>query len=139
VADPVAVGFVSSLARPGGNLTGLTNYSPELSGKRVELLKETVPKLSRLAVLRDPRLPPNSFQETQKAAQSLGIKVQSLEVQASSDVETASASLDQQRTEAIIVLPHSVLSFYRKRILELTGKHRLQRHTRTKNGSMRVA
>jgi putative tryptophan/tyrosine transport system substrate-binding protein len=125
VADPVAFGLVSSLARPGGNLTGLTNYSPELSGKRIELLKEILPKLSRVAVLRDPRLPTNSFQETQKAAQALGIKVQSLEVQASSDVETAAASLDQQGTEAIIVLPHSVLSFYRKRILELTGKHRL--------------
>jgi ABC-type uncharacterized transport system substrate-binding protein len=125
VADPVAFGLVSSLARPGGNVTGLTNFSPELSGKRIELLKEIMPKLSRVAVLRDPRLPTNSFQETQTAAEALGIKVQSLDVQASSDVETASASLGQQRTEAIIVLPHSVLSFYRKRILELTGKHRL--------------
>jgi putative ABC transport system substrate-binding protein len=125
VADPVAFGFVLSLARPSGNLTGLTNFSPELSGKRVELLRETLPKLSRVAVLRDPCLRPNSFQETQKAAQSLGMKVQSLEVQEPADLETAFASLDQQRSEAIIVLPHSIMSFHRKRILAQIGKRRL--------------
>jgi putative tryptophan/tyrosine transport system substrate-binding protein len=80
VADPVAFGFVASLARPGGNITGLTNFSPKLSGKRVELLKEVLPRIVRVAVLRDPRQPPDSFKETQIAGQSLALKLQSLEI-----------------------------------------------------------
>jgi putative ABC transport system substrate-binding protein len=74
--DPVAWALVKSLARPGGNVTGVTNFSPELSGKRVELLKEAIPRISRIAVLRDSRQPPQSFNETEKAARSLGIALQ---------------------------------------------------------------
>jgi len=125
VADPVAFGFVASLARPGGSITGLTNFSPELSGKRVELLKEALPWISRLAVLRDPRQPPDSFKETQIAAQSLALKVQSLEIQNATDVETAFSQMSQERADAFITLPHAVVSFHQKRILELAGKGRL--------------
>ena len=125
VADPVAFGFVVSLARPGGNITGLTNYTPELSGKRVELLKEALPRISRLAVLRDPRQPPDSFNETQKASQSFALKLQSLEIRNATDVETAFSAMKKDRTDAFITLPHAVVSFHRKRILELATKSRL--------------
>lgn len=125
VADPVAFGFVASLARPGGNITGLTNFSPELSGKRVELLKEALPRISRVAVLRDPRQPPDSFKETQIAGQSLALKLQSLEIRNATDVETAFSAMSRERAEAFITLPHAVVTFHRKRILELAGKSRL--------------
>jgi putative tryptophan/tyrosine transport system substrate-binding protein len=125
VADPVAFGFVASLARPGGNLTGLTNYSPELSGKRVELLKEALPRISRVAVLRDPRLPPDSFNETQKASQSFALKLQSLEIRNAADVETAFSMMSNQRPDALITLPQAILSLHRRRILEFATKSRL--------------
>jgi len=125
VADPVAFGFVASLARPGGNITGLTNFSPELSGKRVELLKEVLPRIVRVAVLRDPRQQPDSFKETQIAGQSLALKLQSLEIRNATDVETAFSAMSRERAEAFITLPHAVVTFHRKRILELAGKGRL--------------
>jgi putative tryptophan/tyrosine transport system substrate-binding protein len=125
VADPVAFGFVASLARPGGNITGLTNYSPELSGKRVELLKEALPRISRLAVLRDPRQPPDSFKETQLAGKSLALKLQSLEIRNATDVETSFSTMNRERADAFITLPHAVVAFHRKRILELAVKARL--------------
>jgi len=134
VADPVAFGFVASLARPGGNITGLTNYSRELSGKRVELLKEALPRLSRLAVLRDPRQPPDSFNELQKASQSLSLKLQSLEIRNATDVETAFSAMSKERADAFITLPHAVVSFHRKRILELAIKGRAGCHLRTEMG-----
>src|SRR5262245_48929813 len=85
VGDPVSAGLVESLARPGGNITGLTNISPELSGKRLELLKETNPKFSRVAVLWNPEYPGLAvvFKESQAAAQVLGFQLQSLEVRVS--------------------------------------------------------
>ncbi|HMF50728.1 MAG TPA: ABC transporter substrate-binding protein, partial [Candidatus Saccharimonadales bacterium] len=125
VADPVAFGFVASLARPGGNLTGLTNFSPQLSGKRVELLKEALPRISRVAVLRDPRLPPDSFIETEKASQALALKLQSLEIRNAADVEAVFSTLSRERAEALITLPHSIFNFHRSRILELVAKNRL--------------
>jgi putative ABC transport system substrate-binding protein len=97
VADPVAFGFVASLARPGGNITGLTNYFPELSGKRVELFKEAFPRITRVAVLRDPRQPPDSFKETQIAGQSLALKLQSLEIRNATDVESAFSAMSRER------------------------------------------
>jgi putative tryptophan/tyrosine transport system substrate-binding protein len=125
VADPVAFGFVTSLARPGGNLTGLTNYSPELSGKRVELLKETLPRISRVAVLRDPRQPADSLKEIQNVSQSFALKVQSLEIQNTADVESAFSKLTNERADALITLPHAVVNFNRRRIVELAAKSRL--------------
>src|SRR4029434_267459 len=80
--DPVAHGFVASLARPGGNITGLVTLSPELSGKRLELLKETVPRLSRVAVFGSSTTPGNAqvLKETELAAGALGVKLQYLDV-----------------------------------------------------------
>jgi putative ABC transport system substrate-binding protein len=125
VGDPGAWGLVQSLARPGGNITGLTNYSPKLSGKRVELLKETLPRITRVAVLRDPRQPPESFEETLLAAQLLGLKVQSFEIRDATDVESAFSAMSRDRAEALIALPQTVINFHRSRILELAIKSRL--------------
>jgi len=89
--DPVGNGFVASLARPGGNITGLSSYSAELNGKRLELLKETVPKLSHLAVLGESTYPGNtqSLKETELAAAALKVQLQYLDVLDSKDIETA--------------------------------------------------
>ena len=122
VGDPVGFGMVPSLARPGGNVTGLTNFPPELSGKRVELLKEAFPRISRMAVLRDPTQPPQSFNETQKASQSLGLTVQSLEIRHTRDVATAFSTMSKRRADAFITLPQSVLNINRRQILDLAGK-----------------
>ena len=88
--DPVEAGFIESLARPGGNVTGLTNLGPELGGKRLELLKEAVPKLARVAVLYDPTIP-TSVREVKEvlpvAARALGLTIQPWEVRAADDFE----------------------------------------------------
>src|SRR5437867_5186595 len=89
--DPVGSGFVASLARPGGNITGLSNFAPEMSGKRLELLKEIVPKLSRVAVLGESTQPGNAqiLKETELAAGTFGVQLQSLDVRGPKDIETA--------------------------------------------------
>ena len=91
VSDPVAADFVDSLARPGGNLTRFTNIAPVLSGKRLELLKETVPKLSRVAVLWDPQSPGSApqWKESELAATELGLKLYSMEVSSADKYEAA--------------------------------------------------
>jgi putative ABC transport system substrate-binding protein len=91
-SDPVGAGFAASLARPGGNITGLSAYSPELNGKRVELLKEAVPHLSRVALLMSPKVPgnPMDLKETEVAARSLRLRSQLYEVGGSSDLERSS-------------------------------------------------
>jgi putative ABC transport system substrate-binding protein len=122
--DPVAYGLVDSLARPGGNITGLTILALDLSGKRLELLKEAFPRISRVAVLHDPYLP-QSLKETQTAAQALGLKVQSLEIQQASDVERAFSAMKKDRAEAVITLPPPVIGVHQRRILELVAKSRL--------------
>ena len=103
----------------------MTNYSSELSGRRVELLKEALPRISRVAVLRDPRQPPDSFKETQIAGQSLALKLQSLEIRNAADVESAFSAMSRERAEAFVTLPHAVVTFHRRRILELAEKSRL--------------
>jgi ABC-type uncharacterized transport system substrate-binding protein len=123
--DPVASGLVASLARPGGNITGLTILSPELSGKRLELLKEAFPRLSRVAVLLDPRQPPLSSKETQTTGQTLRLKLQFLEVRDAADVESAFSAMSKERADALITLPHPVLQVHQRRILELAAKSRL--------------
>jgi ABC-type uncharacterized transport system substrate-binding protein len=89
--DPVSNGFVASLARPGGNITGLATLAPELSGKRLELLKEIIPKLSNVAVLGTSTGPTNAqnLKETEVAAGALGVKIQYLDVLGPKDIETA--------------------------------------------------
>jgi putative ABC transport system substrate-binding protein len=123
--DPVAWGLVKSLARPGANVTGVTNFSPELSGKRVELLKEAIPRISRIAVLRDSRQPPQSFNETEKAARSLGIALQSLEIRNATNIDNAFATMRKEHADAFISLPQTVITIHRKHILELTKTSRL--------------
>ena len=125
VGDPVGFGLIDSLARPGGNLTGFTNFSPELSGKRVELLKEAFPRISRIAVFRDPTQPLQSFNETQSASKSFGLKLQSLEIRDAADVEAAFAAMTRERTNGFITLPQSGITIHRRRILQLAEKNRL--------------
>jgi putative ABC transport system substrate-binding protein len=110
-SDPVAAGFVTSLARPGGNITGLSSLAQDLSGKRLELLKETVPKLSRVAVLGSSAIPGNAqaLKETELAARAYGLHTHYLNVQDRRDIETAFRALRKERADAVLVLngpPH---------------------------------
>jgi putative ABC transport system substrate-binding protein len=105
-SDPVRAGLVESLARPGGNVTGFTNFSRELGGKRLELLKEAIPKLVRIAVLYDPVIPgtsPEVKDDLPAAARALGLTVQPWEVRAADDFEKVFAALNKQRPDGIYV------------------------------------
>jgi len=126
--DPVATGIVDSLARPGGNITGLTTLARELSGKRLELLKEVVPKVSRVGVLWDANAeaPAISFKEYESAARSLKIPLQSLEVRGPNvDLDGAFRTAAKGRVNALIAISNPVLSRYAKRLAELAIKNRL--------------
>jgi ABC-type uncharacterized transport system substrate-binding protein len=125
--DPVGNGFVASLAHPGGNITGLSTLAPEISGKQLELLKETVPKLSRVAVLGTSTIPGQALQlrEIGLAAGPLGVQLQSLDVLGPKDIDTAFRAASDQRTEAFIVLISGILAAQRTRILEYVVKNRL--------------
>src|SRR5919109_5280600 len=104
-SDPVGTGFVASLARPGGNVTGNSTISPELSGKRLELLMEAVSRLSRLAFLWNPdvRGAVLDYNQTEGAARSLGLQLQSVEVPSAADLERAFAAVTKGRAQALIV------------------------------------
>jgi putative tryptophan/tyrosine transport system substrate-binding protein len=125
--DPVGTGFVESLARPGGNVTGLTSISPELSPKRLELLKEIVPGLSRVAIMWDPgvRGAVLDYKETEKAAHSLHLQIQSFEVSRADDLEPAFSALMTGRAEALIVFGSPVTFSNRDLIASLAQKNRL--------------
>lgn len=127
VEDPVAQGFVDSLARPGGNITGLTNLAPELSGKRMELVKETLPKVDRIAVLWDPSGPGPAvaFKETQAVAPPMGLQLQSLQVRSPNDFEGAFKAAIAERSGALIVLQSFLTNAHRRRIVDLVLTHRL--------------
>jgi putative tryptophan/tyrosine transport system substrate-binding protein len=127
-SDPVGVGFVASLARPGGNITGLSAYSPELNGKRLELLKETLPKLSRVALLMSPNIPGNvnDLKETELAARSLRLRSQLFEVKGSSDLDSTFQTMTKERIEAFVVFPGQPTLFAnRKQVVEIAEKNRL--------------
>ena len=104
--DPVGNGFVASLARPGGNITGLSTLAPELSGKRLELLKETIPKLSRVAVFGTSTNPGNaqSLKEVELAAKAFGVKLQYLDVLSPKDIETAFRAAGKGRADAVLMM-----------------------------------
>ena len=126
--DPVANGFVTSLARPGGNITGLSTLSPELGGKRLELLKEIVPKLSRVAVLGTSTNPGNAqaLRETELAAQAFGVKLQYLDVLGPKDIETAFRAATKGRAEAVLMMVSGpIANSQRTQFLELAVKNRL--------------
>ena len=126
-SDPVGTGLVASLARPGGNITGSTHISPDLSGKRLELLKEAIPKLNRVAVLtyHDNPAATLMLKETETAAQSLGLQLQILEVRGSNELENAFGVAKKGRAEAMNVLSSAFLSAERKKIVELASKGQL--------------
>jgi putative ABC transport system substrate-binding protein len=127
IEDPVAMGIIASLARPGGNITGLTNLAPELSGKRLQLLKEAFPKISRVAVLWPPKATGAavSFKETQVAAKLLDIQLQSLELQNRDDFEGAFRTATTGRAGALLVLQSALTNAHRKTITDLALKNRL--------------
>jgi putative ABC transport system substrate-binding protein len=126
--DPVGVGLVESLARPGGNVTGLSQMAPDLAGKRLELLKEIVPKLSRVAVLWRPEgaaTSPLAWKESQLPAQALGLQLHSMEVRNSNDFDKAFEEATRARAGALAILPDPLFVTNLKRIAELAAKSRL--------------
>jgi putative tryptophan/tyrosine transport system substrate-binding protein len=125
--DPVGTGFVASLARPGGNVTGLSNISPELSAKRLELLKEAVPGLSRVAIMWSPdvRGAVLDYKETENAARSLRLQLQSAEVSRADDFSRAFSALTIRRAEALIVAGSALTYINRGQIASLAQKNRL--------------
>ena len=126
--DPVRAGFVASLARPGGNLTGVTFLTDELSGKRLELLKEAIPGISRATILWEPAHVDNEFKGMQAVAPGLGVRLQSLEVPRLArpdEVERAMQAALDGGAEALILAPGGFTILHRKRIIELAAKKRL--------------
>jgi putative ABC transport system substrate-binding protein len=127
VADAIDAGLVTSLARPGGNATGLTILAPELSAKRLELLKETFPNVNRVALVWNPSNPSNSIalKETQTASRSLGFQLESVEVGALKNFEDAFDVGHRSGAQAIITLADPVINTYESRILDFAAKNRL--------------
>jgi putative ABC transport system substrate-binding protein len=126
VGDPVGLGLVANLARPGGNITGLSQMSPVLTGKRVELLKEILPKVTRVAFIWDPANPGMTlrFKEAQAAAPPVGITLQSLQVRSSSELATVFAAATKEHAEALMV-PAPIADRYERQIVDFAGKERL--------------
>jgi ABC-type uncharacterized transport system substrate-binding protein len=126
VADPIALGLVASLANPGGNITGVAGLAPELSGKRVELLKEVIPKLSRVALLTPlAKAWRTSIKETEVAAQALGLQLQILQVRGADELEGAFDAAKKQRAGALVQVSATSLRPYQPRIIDLAAKNRL--------------
>ena len=125
--DPVGNGFVASLARPGGNITGLASLAPEIGGKQLELLKEIVPRLSRVAVLGTSTQPGNaqSLREAEVAAGALAVKLQYLDVLSPKDIEPVFRTASNGRAEAVLVLRASIFFSHRKQIVDLAAKRQL--------------
>jgi putative ABC transport system substrate-binding protein len=126
-ADPVKTGLVESLARPGGNVTGITNLVTDLSGKRLELLKESIPKLARVAVLYDPDVPAGRQvrDDLPVAARALGLTIQLWEIRATKDFERVFTALNKERSEALYASASLVISANGKRIADFALKSRL--------------
>jgi putative ABC transport system substrate-binding protein len=125
--DPVGNGFVASLARPGGNITGLSTLAPELSGKQLELLKEIVPKLSRVTVIGISTEPGNAqrLKEIELAAGALKVKLQYLDILTSKDIETAFRAAAKGRADGVVMLGGTLFNTHRIQIVELAVKSRL--------------
>jgi putative ABC transport system substrate-binding protein len=128
-ADPVRAGFVASLARPGGNITGVSHLDVDLTSKQLELLREALPGVSRVAVLADPAMPytPAMMSETERAARALGMQLQILEVTDPNALESAFATIARERVDALIVLPNSArfTAHHRRQIVDLAARSQL--------------
>jgi putative ABC transport system substrate-binding protein len=125
VGDPVGRGYVKSLAWPGGNITGLSNLSRELAGKRLELLKETMTGATRMAALGNPASTPLTWRETEAAARSLSVQLSLQEARNVGDLEGAFAAMTRAGVAAVIELPDAMFYAQRRRIADLAVKHRL--------------
>jgi putative ABC transport system substrate-binding protein len=125
VGDPVRAGLVSSLARPGGNITGLSIIETELFGKRLELLKETFPKITRVAHFRDATSPGTGSAEMQATASALGLQLQSLEVRSAKDFDGAFEAILKERAQALTATASPVISINQQRIVAFAATNRL--------------
>jgi putative ABC transport system substrate-binding protein len=127
VGDPVATGLVASLARPGGNITGLTSIAEEMEGKRLELLREVAPKVSHIAVLWNAGSPIQVIQERemQAAIRVVGMKILSLGVRTAEQIEDAFATMVRERPGALFVLADRLFLHHRTRIMDFAAQHRL--------------
>jgi putative ABC transport system substrate-binding protein len=125
--DPVGSGLVSNLARPEANITGLSFMSPDLAGKRLQLLREVVPRVARVAVLWDAAnpYPAREFKETQRAAQTLGIEVQSLEVRGPDEFAGAFEAAKRQQPDALFAIGDPLISEFRRQIVDFASAQRL--------------
>ncbi len=124
-ADPVEAGFVMSLARPGGNITGISNLDWILNGKRLEILKEAFPRISRGAILWPPAVRDQHMKEVETAGQALGIQIQSVVVRRTNGIESALSAISRERPDGLIVPISSPNIRHRARIAEFTAKRRL--------------
>ena len=121
---------MANLARPGGNMTGSTFMASELGGKRLELLKATVPRITRVGVLSHPGNPSEAtvrsmLEETEAAARALGVQIQRLEARAPNDFDRAFAAMARERLDGLVLLPSAMFSSERRRIVDLAAKTRL--------------
>jgi putative ABC transport system substrate-binding protein len=125
--DAVGTGLIASLARPGGNVTGITDQAVELSAKRLEFLKEAVPRASRIAVLwnADDRAMTLRYQQVEKAASILHVTVQPLGVREPDDFDVAFAAMTRERPDALFLVTDSLTTLNRKRVLEFAAQHRI--------------
>jgi putative ABC transport system substrate-binding protein len=130
MGDPVEDGLVASLAQPGGNVTGLTFLAPELTAKRMQLLKDALPNVSRVAALWHPgaygeRTMDDMLKATESAARTLGVQLQLIEVRAAGELERAFSTMMKERAEALFLFPTPMLFLARRRIIELAATNRL--------------
>jgi len=125
--DAVGSGLVASLARPGGNVTGLTVMVPDLAGKQLQLLKEVVPEVSRVALLTNPANPASApfLREAEAAARALGVRLQTLEARDPQEIDSAFAAMTRERAGALVVLTDSIFTNQRRQIAELAAERRL--------------
>jgi len=124
VSDPVALGLVANVARPGGNITGLGVPTPEIAGKRLQLLREVAPTVARIAVLSDPSQPAD-LRGTEAAAQALGVQLQVWKVESGGELDRAFTAIARERTAGIIILGSTTLFANRARIAQLAVRYRL--------------
>jgi putative ABC transport system substrate-binding protein len=127
VLDPVGSGLVPSLARPGGNVTGTSFMGPDLVGKQLQLLKEVVPKVSRVALLRNPANPASALglREAEATARALGVRLQALEARNPQEIDSAFAAMTRERAGALVIFPDPIFGNQRRQIAELAAKRRL--------------